>query len=401
MVKEKKMSAGKVEKPYSNKTPKTNLEKMSHKERAFIAAANRNDRPDVKGRMKSAREASNLHRERTGRGLKLSEDIVMSGNLGEEEESPMRVLQRRHWNPMYNPVPIPITQTELMQHLHDNPAIANNILALIEGAQGLRPKEQVDPVEPQMAMEMSLFVQSVHQLSSQNANLPGRMPQDIPTPPGTLSRKTSYGPNMPTPPQDQSMSSPSGDPIMASSPMLNNEPNMAAPPMEQHPKRRHTSFGQDGTLYEMPGYNRNTGPQFMGRSSSTPGTLTPCAPFEHDSMIQNARPQSQMNPMHQNHMLRSPEPQHHMNQVHQSPIGWFEKSQAPSQVNQMSSQQTNQMPTQWNQERSLLDMSYTSHFLPSQTSTDAVENHHYNQFAQPSTDDKFFADMIDFNGGGR
>ncbi|KAK6609013.1 hypothetical protein H4I96_02944 [Botrytis cinerea] len=345
MVKEKKMSAGKVEKPYSNK--------MSHKERAFIAAANRNDRPDVKGRMKSAREASNLHRERTGRGLKLSEDIVMSGNLGEEEESPMRVLQRRHWNPMYNPVPIPITQTELMQHLHDNPAIANNILALIEGAQGLRPKEQVDPVEPQMAMEMN--IKSQNQLWPKYAN-------------ATTGSKHVIAIR---------------DPIMASSPMLNNEPNMAAPPMEQHPKRRHTSFGQDGTLYEMPGYNRNTGPQFMGRSSSTPGTLTPCAPFEHDSMIQNARPQSQMNPMHQNHMLRSPEPQHHMNQVHQSPIGWFEKSQAPSQ------------------ERSLLDMSYTSHFLPSQTSTNAVENHHYNQFAQPSTDDKFFADMIDFNGGGR
>lgn len=373
---------------------------MSHKERAFIAAANRNDRPDVKGRMKSAREASNLHRERTGRGLKLSEDIVMSGNLGEEEESPMRVLQRRHWNPMYNPVPIPITQAELMQHLHHNPAIANNILALIEGAQGLRPKEQVDPVEPQMAMEMSLFVQSVHQLASQNANQPGRMPQDIPTPPGTLSRKTSYSPNMPTPPQDQSMSSPLEDSVMASSPMLNNESNMAAPPMERHPKRRHTSFGQDATLYEMPGYNRNPGPQFMGRSSSTPGNLTPCASFEHDSMIQNARPQTQMNPMHQNPMLRSPEPQNHMNQVHQSPMGWFEKNQAPPQVNQMPPQQTNQIPTQWNQERSLLDMSYTSHFLPSQASTNAVENH-YNQFAQPSTDDKFFADLIDFNGGGR
>ncbi|KAF7928850.1 uncharacterized protein EAE97_009692 [Botrytis byssoidea] len=403
MTKDKKMKPGKVEKSYSNKTPKTTLEKMSHKERAFIAAANRNDRPDVKGRMKSAREASNLHRERTGRGLKLSEDIVMSGNLGEEEESPMRVFQRRHWNPMYNPVPVPITQTELMQHLRDNPAIAKNILALIEGSQGLRPTEQVEPVEPQMAMELSLFVQVNHQLASQNANQPGRMPRDIPTPPGTLSRKTSYGPTMPTPPQDQSMTSPLEGPMMASSPMLSNDSNMAAPQMERQPRRRHTSFGQDTTLYDMPGYNRNPGPQFMGRSSSTPGNITPGTPFEHDSMIQNGGPQTQMDAMHQNSVLRSPEPQTHMNQVHQSPLDWYAKNQSlPQQANQMPPQQANQFSTQWNQERSPLDMSYASHFLPSQAAqTNAMENHHYNQFAQPSTDDKFFADLIDFNGGGR
>ncbi|KAF7883874.1 hypothetical protein EAF00_011186 [Botryotinia globosa] len=444
MAKDKKMKPGKVEKSYANKTPKTTLEKMSHKERAFIAAANRNDRPDVKGRMKSAIEASNLHRERTGRGLKVSEDIVMSGNLGEEEESPMRVFQRRHWNPMYNTVPVPITQTDLMQHLRDNPAVAKNILALIEGAQGLRPTEEIQPLEPQMAMELSLFVEANHLFALQNANPPGRMPQDIPTPPGTLSRKTSYGPTMPTPPQDQSMRSPLEGPMMASSPMFNNESNVAAPQMGRQPRRRHTSFGQDTTFYDMPGYNRNPGPQFMGRSSSTPGpqfmgrssstpgNITPGTPFEHDLVIPNGGSQTQMVAMHQNSVLRSPEPQAHMNQVHQSPLDWYAKNQSlpqqanqmvprqanqmlpqqanqmlprqanqmlPQQENQMPPQQTNQFPTQWNQEISPFDMSYTSHFLPSQAApTNAMENHPYNQFAQ---DDKFFADLIDFNGGGR
>ncbi|KAF7943235.1 hypothetical protein EAE96_011166 [Botrytis aclada] len=399
MAKEKKVRPGRVEKPYSHKTPKTNLEKMSHKERAFIAAANRNDRPDVEGRMKSAREASNLHRERTGRGLKLSEDIVMSGNLGEEEESPMRVMQRRHWNPMYNPVPVPITQAELIQHLRDNPAIANNMEALIEGARGLRPAEQVEPVEPQMAMELSLFVQINHQLASQNASQPGRTPQDMPTPPGTLSRKTSYGPNM-SPSQERSMASPLEGSITASSPTLNIDSNVGAPQMERQTKRRHTSFSQDATLYDMPDY-RNPGPQFMGRSSSTPGNITSGTSFDHDSMMQNARAQLQANSMHQNSIPRSPEPQTHMNQVHQSPLGWYAAHQSLPQVN-MAPQQTNQFPTHWNQERPTLDMSYVNHYLPSQASqTNAVENNPYSQFAQPSSDEKFFADLIDFNGGGR
>lgn len=56
-----------------------------NQERAYIAASRRADR-SLEARVQSARQASEIHRRRTGRGLKVSEEIVLKEEMYEEEE---------------------------------------------------------------------------------------------------------------------------------------------------------------------------------------------------------------------------------------------------------------------------------------------------------------------------
>ncbi|VUC36427.1 unnamed protein product [Clonostachys rosea] len=61
----------------------------SHKERAYIAASRRHDR-GIEARLESARQASKIHKKRTGRALRISEEIVLGDAAYEEEEAPRR-----------------------------------------------------------------------------------------------------------------------------------------------------------------------------------------------------------------------------------------------------------------------------------------------------------------------
>lgn len=56
-----------------------------NQERAYIAASRRADR-SLEARVQSARMASEIHRRRTGRGLKVTEEIVVKEEMYEEEE---------------------------------------------------------------------------------------------------------------------------------------------------------------------------------------------------------------------------------------------------------------------------------------------------------------------------
>lgn len=56
-----------------------------NKERAYIAASRRSDR-SLEARVQSARMASKIHKERTGKGLKISEEIVSKEEMYEEED---------------------------------------------------------------------------------------------------------------------------------------------------------------------------------------------------------------------------------------------------------------------------------------------------------------------------
>ncbi|KAI1139131.1 hypothetical protein F5Y05DRAFT_403722 [Hypoxylon sp. FL0543] len=65
--------------------PPTERSHEENQERAYIAASRRADR-SLEARVQSARQASEIHRRRTGRGLKVSEEIVLKEEMYEEEE---------------------------------------------------------------------------------------------------------------------------------------------------------------------------------------------------------------------------------------------------------------------------------------------------------------------------
>ncbi|KAJ9148487.1 hypothetical protein NKR23_g4800 [Pleurostoma richardsiae] len=64
---------------------KTERSHEENQERAYIAASRRADR-SIEARVQSARMASEIHKKRTGKGFKISEEIVMKEEMYEEEE---------------------------------------------------------------------------------------------------------------------------------------------------------------------------------------------------------------------------------------------------------------------------------------------------------------------------
>ncbi|KAI1413338.1 hypothetical protein F5Y13DRAFT_179480 [Hypoxylon sp. FL1857] len=71
--------------PGTDRAPPTERSHEENQERAYIAASRRADR-SLEARVQSARQASEIHRRRTGRGLKVSEEIVLKEEMYEEEE---------------------------------------------------------------------------------------------------------------------------------------------------------------------------------------------------------------------------------------------------------------------------------------------------------------------------
>ncbi|KAH7029188.1 uncharacterized protein B0I36DRAFT_363763 [Microdochium trichocladiopsis] len=67
------------------KAQKTERSHEENQERAYIAASRRADR-SLEARVQSARMASEIHRRRTGRGLKVTEEIVLKEEMYEEED---------------------------------------------------------------------------------------------------------------------------------------------------------------------------------------------------------------------------------------------------------------------------------------------------------------------------
>jgi len=70
----------------SPKAPKkTERSHEENQERAYIAASRRSDR-SIEARLQSARAASEVHKKRTGKGFKITEQIVMREEMYEEED---------------------------------------------------------------------------------------------------------------------------------------------------------------------------------------------------------------------------------------------------------------------------------------------------------------------------
>ncbi|KAI0206806.1 hypothetical protein F4808DRAFT_405426 [Astrocystis sublimbata] len=70
------------------KVQKAERSHEENQERAYIAASRRTDR-SLEARVQSAKMASDIHRKRTGRGLRVSEEIVVKEEMYEEMEDEM------------------------------------------------------------------------------------------------------------------------------------------------------------------------------------------------------------------------------------------------------------------------------------------------------------------------
>lgn len=84
---------------FKDKPPKGNgavarRKSTENKERAYVAASRRSDR-SIEARLESARRASEIHEERTGKALIVSEAIVLNDEMYEEEDKSMPQRYRR------------------------------------------------------------------------------------------------------------------------------------------------------------------------------------------------------------------------------------------------------------------------------------------------------------------
>ncbi|CAG8472638.1 1662_t:CDS:2 [Paraglomus occultum] len=67
-----------------------------NQERAYIAASHRGDR-SLEARMESARKASEIHKKRTGKALRITEDDVRNEEMYQEIDEPEETREpRRH-----------------------------------------------------------------------------------------------------------------------------------------------------------------------------------------------------------------------------------------------------------------------------------------------------------------
>ncbi|KIW28511.1 uncharacterized protein PV07_08170 [Cladophialophora immunda] len=80
--------------PSREKPPKTQRTQEENQERAYIAASRRSDRT-LEARVESARRASEVHKRRTGRALRITAEDVMNEEMYEEEGDDLPIQYRR------------------------------------------------------------------------------------------------------------------------------------------------------------------------------------------------------------------------------------------------------------------------------------------------------------------
>ncbi|KAG9805691.1 hypothetical protein KCU84_g23455, partial [Aureobasidium melanogenum] len=76
------------------KPVKTERTHEENQERAYIAASRRSDR-SLEARVESARRASEIHKRRTGRSLRVTEQDVINEEMYEEEDDDLPMQYRR------------------------------------------------------------------------------------------------------------------------------------------------------------------------------------------------------------------------------------------------------------------------------------------------------------------
>jgi hypothetical protein len=172
-----------------NQTERTHEE---NQERAYIAASRRSDR-SIEARVESARRASDIHKRRTGRSLRVREEDVVNEEMYEEEDDDL-----------------PLQYRQLTAHLRTgNPDFNNRLAAYLTNHVAMRSAleqsisnsyAQQYPNAPQFAPQYSSVFPSpmlAHQQQQQQSQQQIMQPQPSQNPP--VYRHAPY----PTPRQQQ------------------------------------------------------------------------------------------------------------------------------------------------------------------------------------------------------
>jgi hypothetical protein len=174
-----------------NQTERTHEE---NQERAYIAASRRSDR-SIEARVESARRASDIHKRRTGRSLRVREEDVVNEEMYEEEDDDL-----------------PLQYRQLTAHLRTgNPDFNNRLAAYLTNHVAMRSAleqsisnsyAQQYPNAPQFAPQYSSVFPSpmlAHQQQQQQPQQQIMQPQPQPSQNPPVYRHAPY----PTPRQQQ------------------------------------------------------------------------------------------------------------------------------------------------------------------------------------------------------
>ncbi|KAI1770151.1 hypothetical protein F4818DRAFT_276683 [Hypoxylon cercidicola] len=237
------------------KVQKTERSHEENQERAYIAASRRADR-SLEARVQSARQASEIHRRRTGRGLKVSEEIVLKEEMYEEEEDDLP----RHYR-------------YLTSHLQTNSTDMNNrVNAYITTQTAMATMARYNEVNrlfsesfPSAAASQQHLNSSAYMPPNSNGNYPHRLStsgssQDTPATPATRTHSVS----------SQSQFD-RRDSINMGSPALNPGTAMSSPPALTPGSSTTDASETKSTPYQTPASFSNIplDPQLLQQSSSS------------------------------------------------------------------------------------------------------------------------------------
>ncbi|CAF9907473.1 hypothetical protein IMSHALPRED_005539 [Imshaugia aleurites] len=187
------------------KALKTERTHEENQERAYIAASRRSDR-SLEARVESARRASEIHKRRTGRSLRVTEQDVVNEEMYEEEDDDLPMQYRR-----------------LTAHLQTGSADFNRRLsAYLTNHVAMRSAldqaitnsyAQQYPNAPQFAHNQNMYPSPFVAHSMPQQQSPSSFAQPYPTPGGTPAYRpghqarsasgshstSTYSPNMPAP----------------------------------------------------------------------------------------------------------------------------------------------------------------------------------------------------------
>ncbi|KAF1984120.1 hypothetical protein K402DRAFT_406339 [Aulographum hederae CBS 113979] len=153
-----------------------------NQERAYIAASRRSDR-SLEARMESARRASDIHKKRTGRALRVNESDVVNEEMYEEEDDDLPAQYRR-----------------LTAHLHTNSMDFNRRLhAYLASQAGVRNALLHNiPFQSQQYANSPQFAPHMMQHNMEQQNMPYRQqmqPQMVNRSPSNFQQSPSPNPN--------------------------------------------------------------------------------------------------------------------------------------------------------------------------------------------------------------
>ncbi|TKA61705.1 hypothetical protein B0A55_12156 [Friedmanniomyces simplex] len=303
----------------SSKPMKTERTHEENQERAYIAASRRSDR-SLEARIESARRASEIHKRRTGRSLRVTEQDVINEEMYEEEDDDLPMQYRRltahlqTQNADFNRR----FQSYLLNHVAMRQAVGN---AAVDGMQmnnQFQPNVQfINPGYMQMSQQQPAYPGSMmppkmyNRTPSNYRQQPYPMPQNNmqPTQPTQPSYHTHGRPlSVATPqnaPQFQQQHSQSGQTSSVDAKPVD-DPRMSLP---VHTALPVTPLSQQGKVHSP----THTSPA-MSRTGSVTNAATP-----HAQIKPNNSPQQVSTPLE--NTQQQPRPQLPQQEVLTSPFG--------------------------------------------------------------------------------